>query len=492
MKAPSLKGTEPKKGRSSIFGLLFRSLLAASVVYGGTLYVATKNDKVLDFVLDNELPYHDELMDFMENASLATLQSNLNQMGRSSSEVLTNLLSKVLTPAEQLQKLPAVLNVGSKSDSASKKNSASQRKPLQLPTSGTSDPVLLSTLNSFNELITSFDAAESKDPNLVRKINTNVDELAAKLAALTAEFEKELQKKVKSSLDELLASYTKKELELSSNMINQFIEEKKEMEQKLQRRMQNEIEAATAVIQKAAENAVQMARIDQTKRFEQFVVESINKERDGRLAKLNELNSNVRDLEKFAESAESQLEANHRRAEAARAVSKLRAALTIEDESVSRPFAPILESVEDSLKGTNDEVLVLALGNLKQLLANESTQSLLSPAQLSARWDQLASELRLASLLPPNAGLLGHLSSLLFSKLLVPVKGDKPNANDIELVIARVQMSLTRGQLDVAVEEAANMKGWTRRLADDWVVAARKKLEAQFLLGLIESEVRVL
>lgn len=106
--------------------------------------------------------------------------------------------------------------------------------------------------------------------------------------------------------------------------------------------------------------------------------------------------------------------------------------------------------------------------------------------------EQLAPELRSASLLPHNAGLLGYVASLLFSKLLMRVKGVKPEGKDIESVIGRVELSLTHGDLDVAVEEVANLKGWTRRLADDWVKEGRKRLEAEFLFGVVDAEAKIL
>lgn len=48
------------------------------------------------------------------------------------------------------------------------------------------------------------------------------------------------------------------------------------------------------------------------------------------------------------------------------------------------------------------------------------------------------------------------------------------------------------GTIDIAVEEATNLKGWSRKLANDWVLQARKRLEVEFLLNLIETESRLL
>ena len=44
------------------------------------------------------------------------------------------------------------------------------------------------------------------------------------------------------------------------------------------------------------------------------------------------------------------------------------------------------------------------------------------------------------------------------------MKGVKEDGKDIESVIGRVESSLARGELDIAVEEAANLKGWSRMI----------------------------
>ena len=44
------------------------------------LYAATKNDKVMDFVIDKQLPFHEELIDLIENGSTEDLQEAWEQL----------------------------------------------------------------------------------------------------------------------------------------------------------------------------------------------------------------------------------------------------------------------------------------------------------------------------------------------------------------------------------------------------------------------------
>ena len=224
-----------------------------------------------------------------------------------------------------------------------------------------------------------------------------------------------------------------------------------------------------------------------------MVKDKIDQERNLRLKNLEAVNSRLEEIEAFATSLEKQITASSSKSAVQHSLSKLKSLLfDTKEDSPATLYKSYVENLESVTSKSGDEVISLAVSELKPVLDGESSQSILTIPQLLTAWEQLSPELRSASLLPPNAGLLGHLSSILFSKLLLPVKGAKPNGKDIESVIARVENSLTRGELDVAVEEVANLKGWSRKLADDWVKEGRKRLEAEFLVELIDAEAKIL
>lgn len=513
---PKVKKTK----RFSLFGFLFKTSLLAVIVYGGTMYLATKNDDVMDFVVDHEIPYHEEAIDFIENGSYDDLEelwytikgkftdvklpskgdieqftSELEHKGedfiKETRKKITGSVDERkgtdLTPVEQLQKPVEV-------ESITRDVARLPLIELKSDIDSSVDKSVKQTISSLNDLIQSIDASSLSKTNsgLVKSIDSNINQLANKLNVLTKEFDNELQNKLKVSQTELLSSFTKKELELTENLIYQFNQEKTQLEKRLNQRLEHEIKAAREAISQAANNAVSMVRIEQTKNFEALVTERINEEREGRLANLEKLNDKINELEKFAESFERQIANNHKRNLIQQSVNKLKLLLLTPPEASDKPksIEPYVKALKDV--STDDEVLNLALKDLDILLAKESTHSLLTNAQLLTRWEQLEPDLRSSSLLPPNAGLLGHLSSVIFSKLLLPVKGVKEDGKDIESVIGRVESSLARGQLDIAVEEATNLKGWSRKLANDWVLQARKRLEVEFLLNLIETESRLL
>lgn len=506
----------PKKKKFSLLKFLFQATLITAVVYGGTLYVATKNEKVMDFVIDQQLPYYEELVELIEKGSIddikaqfESLLTKASQFKLPSKDQIDELTQKLENQGEHLieetrKKLSkAEAKQGTDALPAQQLQEqveveAVQKKIKPLPLvklAGSSiDNSVKATIESFNDFISSIDAAATvgKNDTLIKSVSDNIASLSKKLDSLTKNFDEELQSKLKVSQTELLSSYTKKELELTENFLHQFNEEKSRLEGKLNQRLKREIDAAKETISQAAVNAVSMVRIDQTKKFETLIKEKIDQERSGRLANLDNLISRLNNLEAFSTSLEKQLSSNHQKSLIQASLSKVKTLLFAADDSKPKLIASYIDSLTKVSQDSNDELLKLALQNLTPLVAKESNKSILTNAQLLARWEQLAPELRSASLLPPNAGLLGHLSALIFSKLLLPVKGSKPNGKDIESVIGRVEQSLTRGDLDIAVEEAANLKGWSRELARDWVNEGRKRLEAEFLVSLIDAEAKIL
>lgn len=521
---PEDKRDQRQKKKGFSFSKFFWStLILAGGAYLGTLYAATKNDKVMDFVIDQQLPYYEEIIDVIEKGSVEDIQNKFNQLVNQVSNMEFKLPSKdqineLTSKGEKIfEETKSKLSHSSK-DSLGDINAGKDATPAQqlqkpvetiqkavehLPLiklnkgiSSSVDESVNSTIESFNDLIRSIDVgtqSTSGKESLIKSINENVSKLANKLNSLTSSFDDELQSKLKISQTELLSSFTKKELELTETLLDQFNREKSQLESRLNDRLKHEIESSKETISQAAVNAVTMMRVEQTKNFEKLVKQKIDQERDGRLADLDKLNDRLNELEEFSVNLEHQLVANHNKTVFLKAVINLKHALSASNETDQpKLLIQYFDKINQISQSVNNELISLVLKDLQPLLANESTHSVLTNSQLINKWDEITPELRSASLLPPNAGLLGHFASLVFSKLLMPVKGSKPNGKDIESVIGRIDTALTKGDLDIAVEEAANLKGWPRRLADDWVKEGRKRLEAQFLVDVLESEARII
>ncbi|KAG7191393.1 Formation of crista junctions protein 1 [Scheffersomyces spartinae] len=503
----------PKIKKKFLFpGFLFKTFLATSVLYGGVLYAATKNETVMDFVIEHDLPLYEGLLDVIEHGSFDELKKRMDSVRSKiilpSKEEITKLTAELeerseeflhetrklaektqqkfhhTTPAEQLQKNPEFESVVKEY----------QHIPL-IKVNDKLDDSLKSTIESFNNLLRTINVPKGPlNDSLLKSINESVAQLTVRLDDLTNNFNEAVEKQVKETQTEYLRSSTAKELELTETLLGQFKNERLQLEKKLNERMTKEVEATREAISQAAANAVAMVRIEDAKKFESMVKDKIDTERNGRLANLDKINTRLEELEQYALSIEEQLSSNNQKVLIHQSIVKLKTVLKTDTDPSEKPklVKPYLDDLAKVAAGADDQVIDLTLKELYPLLSKESNQTILTTPQLLTRWQQLSGELRSASLLPPNAGLLGHLASVLFSKLLVPVSGNKPDGKDIESVIARVEDSLARDHLDEAVEDVANLKGWTRKLADDWVVEARKRLEIEFLVDVIDAESRIL
>lgn len=136
-------------------------------------------------------------------------------------------------------------------------------------------------------------------------------------------------------------------------------------------------------------------------------------------------------------------------------------------------------------------------------------QPILSNEQLYNRWSLLAQDFKTASLLSSDSGFFRHLMAKLFSLLLFTKNGSQPelsskisptklNDNDISknenlsIVYSRIQNNIKLSNLEDAVMDAVQLDGWTRALCEDWIEDARRKLEFETLLQVLNNEVKTL
>ncbi|KAJ1664727.1 MICOS complex subunit mic60, partial [Coemansia sp. RSA 1694] len=59
---------------------------------------------------------------------------------------------------------------------------------------------------------------------------------------------------------------------------------------------------------------------------------------------------------------------------------------------------------------------------------------------------------------------------------------------DVEAVLSRASFHLRQHNLDQAARELNQLSGWPKKLAQDWISAARRRLEVEQAIGVAESE----
>lgn len=205
----------------------------------------------------------------------------------------------------------------------------------------------------------------------------------------------------------------------------------------------------------------------------------VDAERGGRLAKLDELAKDLGDLQKISLDNSQALEENASAIAVDASLRELNRVALDEQEQIGikSPFAKQLASAKKSIKGKESNELLLTV--LEQLDYSKPEEGVESFSTLYSWFTQkVRPAIQRVALVPENSGILSHLMSSTLSPLLFR-KAGFPKGDDVPSVLARSQFYLERRDLDGAAREINQLKGWPKILAEDWLQAARKRLEVE-------------
>ena len=199
----------------------------------------------------------------------------------------------------------------------------------------------------------------------------------------------------------------------------------------------------------------------------------VEQERGGRLAKLDEIATNLKRLERVALDNSAYLDENIR----VHALwSALRAVHHAVDAPERRPFREELRVLRHVSAAREDPVVGAALGALE---ASDVPDVGVEPLADLALWFSASVVPRVSAvaLVPDqNAGVLSYLASHLFSSFRFQRQG-LVEGSDVLSVLARAEHYLNEKDLDTAARELNQLNGPAKVLLTDWLDAARKRLE---------------
>lgn len=510
--APKLV-TPPVKKDRPIRRFFIRLSLLTVLFYGAGSYASLKSEIFNDYFTEF-VPFANELVqlieeneDIFDQDTLTSLRSKIDDLKEKTISIpQEGAISEKVSSVYGLLKAKGEDLLGKASPSTESSSVASLPK-LTIPTiSYKTDNAeiqsVVDTLNSLVGQINSSGVSRASYNEVVAKFTASVDKISGKLkeleaskadilARLTEDFKKENQVALKTQENTIVSKF-----------LSDFNAEVSKIKSHYEATLAKDIETTKQVQALEVENQLKAAKIRQQEKFESTVSEKIDAERNGKLKDLKSLTEKVDFLENFEERLFESYEKFFN-------YSQLNIVLNNLKKLV---FSS--ESYQNNLQELNGKLILEELTKLQQLSSKDellslavkavptdkiATDGIVSNSQLLQRWQLIVPELRSASLLPPNAGLLGHISAKFFSFFLIPKSGnvvipegeaDKFNGNDIESIIARVNYNLANGDLDNAVESVSNLKGWCRKLSNDWLVEARRKLEVEFLVDLIETELK--
>lgn len=213
--------------------------------------------------------------------------------------------------------------------------------------------------------------------------------------------------------------------------------------------------------------------IEMQRRWIREVKVRVEQERGGRLAKLDELATNLKRLERLALDNSSYLDENIR---VHSMWTALRAMQNAVDAPTRRPFREELRVLRHIAVAKEDEIIAAALDSLEQ---SDIPDVGVEPFADLASWFSTSVRPRVSSvaLVPDqNAGVLTHLASHFLSAFRFQRHGLVPGSDALS-VLARAEYYMNEKDLDSAARELNQLKGTARELLHDWLEASRRRLE---------------
>ena len=211
----------------------------------------------------------------------------------------------------------------------------------------------------------------------------------------------------------------------------------------------------------------------------------VEQERGGRLSRLEELASNLKKLERITLDNSVYLDQNigiHALWSAIRALTHS----TVEAPE-RKPFRDELRILRHLNLAKEDPVISTALETLDSSTIPDTG---VEPLADLSTWftTTVAPKVAAVALVPDqDAGLLSYLASGFFSSFRFKRTG-LVEGDDILSVLARAEYHLNEKDLDSAARELNQLKGSAKTLLQDWLRAARERLEVEQALDVVQTQ----
>lgn len=351
-------------------------------------------------------------------------------------------------------------------------------EPIYFP--NVNEPVVQDLAYMLNDIIAviNADGAHSKYGSSIEKAKSQLKKVTSEIDQIKAKVESDAAARVKERVQDFDKAANDLVTRVESAMAAQevgwqreFDEEIKKLKEVHDQRIKLMAERERQVNEERLNNKLLEQAIELKRLFAKEIQQRVEQERDGRLGKLEELSKSVKDLEKLAGGWNEVIDTNLRTQQLHVAVEAVRASL--QDSAHPRPFIKELVALREI--AAEDTVVNAAIASINP---SAYQRGIFSHQDLTDRFRRVATEVRKASLLPEDAGVASHASSLLLSKVMFKKQG-LAAGDDVESVLTRTQTFLEEGDLDNAAREMNGLTGWAKTLSRDWLGEVRKVLEVR-------------
>lgn len=342
------------------------------------------------------------------------------------------------------------------------------------------EPLVLELVKSFNDIVAAIGGDENanKYSAPVAKAKEELQKIGDKISAIRTEAAHAAQEEINkahSTFDESARELIRRFEEMRNAEVAQFREEFEAEREKLamayQEKIKTELQRAQELAEQRLKNELVEQAIELNRKYVHEVKDLVEREREGRLSKLNELTANISELEELTTGWSNVIDTNLKTQQLQVAVDAVRS--TLERAEVPRPFVRELVAVKEL--AADDPVVDAAIASINPTAYQRGIPS---TPMIIERFRRVASEVRKASLLPENAGIASHAASLVLSKVMFKKDG-LSEGDDVESILVRTENLLEEGNVDAAAREMNGLEGWAKILSKDWLADVRRVLEVK-------------
>ncbi|KAG8857629.1 Formation of crista junctions protein 1 [Tulasnella sp. 330] len=297
--------------------------------------------------------------------------------------------------------------------------------------------------------------------------------------------------KLEVKLDEQAREYNGKLLELEAEVTDKldrqeedwkslFDEERTKVRDQYRHKLQHELETQQELINQRLKEEVIAQGIELQRRWIRDIKLRVETERGGRLAKLDDLATNVKRLERVTLDNSSYIDEN---ISLHSLWSALRAVTNAVDGPSRKAFREELRVLKTVTASRDDPLIKSALDTIE---ASNIPDTGVEPLSDLTSWyvSNVAPKVENVALVPDvGAGLLSHLASRVLSTFRFKPQG-LVEGDDVLSVLARAEFYMNAKDLDSATRELNQLNGWPKMLLQDWLTAARARLEVQQALDV--------
>jgi len=380
------------------------------------------------------------------------------------------------------------------------------------PELSASEPViaqLASTIDSLASFVQANPSALASAQGVITTAQIDLENLGKRLEVAKGEERAKLEKKMEEKVKEYENKLLGLEMDAKDKLDKQeeewkglFDEERAKIVAAYRAKLNAELETQSEIINQRLKEEVIAQGIELQRRWIREIKVRVESERGGRLAKLEELATGLKRLERTTQDNAAYIDESarvHGMWSALRAVCG--AALDAPKRTPFRDELRVLRglaadvSTEGEAGGDKPEGGKVLSTVLDTLLASSAPDEGIEPRADLAAWftTSVAPAVRRAALVPDtSAGVLSHLASNIFAAFRFSRPTYAPNLSeggkDVLSVIARAEYLLGLKDLDGAAREVNQLTGWPARLVRDWMDAVRRRLEVEQALEAVQTQ----